>query len=132
MKRRLWLSAAAATALGASGCAGPSINDYAQEKPILDLKTYFNGVIDAWGVFTDRSGRVVKRFTVVMNCSWNGEQGVLMKTLSTQTAAPKNAFGNCNTLVTATTAVPPMMWWGLPMALPEATPFAGATPWLCR
>ena len=77
MKRRLWLSAAAATALGASGCAGPSINDYAQEKPILDLKTYFNGVIDAWGVFTDRSGRVVKRFTVVMNCSWNGEQGVL-------------------------------------------------------
>ncbi|NDF06276.1 MAG: DUF3833 family protein, partial [Betaproteobacteria bacterium] len=51
MKRRLWLSAAAATALGASGCAGPSINDYAQEKPILDLKTYFNGVIDAWGVF---------------------------------------------------------------------------------
>jgi hypothetical protein len=63
--------------LGASGCAGPSINDYAQEKPVLDLKTYFNGVIDAWGVFTDRSGRVVKRFTVVMNCSWNGEQGVL-------------------------------------------------------
>ena len=77
MKRRLWLSAAAATALGASGCAGPSINDYAQEKPILDLKIYFNGVIDAWGVFTDRSGRVVKRFTVVMNCSWSGEQGVL-------------------------------------------------------
>jgi hypothetical protein len=77
MKRRLWLSAAAATAFGASGCAGPSINDYAQEQPTLDLKSYFNGVVDAWGVFTDRSGRVVKRFTVVMNCSWNGEQGVL-------------------------------------------------------
>ena len=63
--------------MGASGCAGPSINDYAQEQPTLDLKNYFNGVVDAWGVFTDRSGRVVKRFTVVMNCSWNGEQGVL-------------------------------------------------------
>lgn len=49
MKRRLWLSAAAATALGASGCAGPSVNDYAQEQPALDLKTYFNGVVDAWG-----------------------------------------------------------------------------------
>jgi hypothetical protein len=77
MNRRLWLSAATASALGASGCAGPSLNDYAQALPALDLKTYFNGVIDAWGVFTDRSGRVVKRFTVVMNCSWNGEQGVL-------------------------------------------------------
>lgn len=77
MKRRLWLSAAAAGAVAVSGCAGPSVNDYAQAQPVLDLKRYFNGVVDAWGVFTDRSGRVVKRFTVVMNCSWNGEQGVL-------------------------------------------------------
>ena len=112
MKRRLWLSAAAATALGASGCAGPSINDYAQEKPILDLKTYFNGVIDAWGVFTDRSGRVVKRFTVVMNCSWNGEQGVLDEDFVYSDGSTQNAFGNCNTLATVITAVQPMMWWG--------------------
>ena len=77
MKRRLWLSAAAAGAVAVSGCAGPSVNDYAQAQPVLDLKRYFNGVGDAWGVFTDRSGRGVKRFTVVMNCSWNGEQGVL-------------------------------------------------------
>ena len=77
MKRRLWLCAAGASALAASGCAGPSVNDYAQAQPVLDLKHYFNGVVDAWGVFTDRSGRVVKRFTVVMNCSWNGDQGVL-------------------------------------------------------
>jgi hypothetical protein len=77
MKRRLWLSAAAAGAVAVSGCAGPSVNDYAQAQPVLDLKRYFNGVVDAWGVFTDRSGRVVKRFTVVMNCTWDGEQGVL-------------------------------------------------------
>ena len=77
MQRRLMLSAAAAGALAASGCAGPSVNDYASEKPLLDLRDYFNGVVDAWGIFTDRSGKVVKRFTVVMNCSWNGDQGVL-------------------------------------------------------
>ena len=77
MQRRLMLSAAAAAALAASGCAGPSVNDYASEKPALDLKQYFNGVVDAWGIFTDRSGKVVKRFTVVMHCQWNGEQGVL-------------------------------------------------------
>jgi hypothetical protein len=28
-------------------------------------------------VFTDRSGKVVKRFTVVMKCTWNGDEGVL-------------------------------------------------------
>jgi hypothetical protein len=60
-----------------SGCASPSVNDYATQTPLLDLKTYFNGVVDAWGVFTDRSGKVVKRFTVVMNCAWSGEVGTL-------------------------------------------------------
>jgi hypothetical protein len=79
MKRRLLLSATlAATSVAAlSGCASQQINDYAAEKPVLDLRQYFNGVVDAWGVFTDRSGKVVKRFTVVMNCSWNGDEGVL-------------------------------------------------------
>lgn len=58
-----------------AGCAGPQISDYAAEKPVLDMRQYFNGTIDAYGVFTDRSGRVVKRFTVVMTCSWQGPAG---------------------------------------------------------
>ena len=41
------------------------------------MRRYFNGVLDAYGVFTDRSGEVVKRFTVVMRCSWQGDEGVL-------------------------------------------------------
>lgn len=77
MKRRLLLSAGVASAAALSGCAGPQISDYAAEKPVLDLRQYFNGTLDAYGVFTDRSGQVVKRFTVVMRCSWNGEDGVL-------------------------------------------------------
>jgi hypothetical protein len=60
-----------------ASCAGPQVQSYAQEKPQLDLRTYFNGTLDAWGVFTDRSGQVVKRFTVVMDCRWSGDQGVL-------------------------------------------------------
>lgn len=63
-----------------TACAGPTPADYAQEKPVLDLKEYFNGTIDAWGVFQDRSGKVVKRFTVVMKCTWNGNTGVLDET----------------------------------------------------
>jgi hypothetical protein len=60
-----------------SACAGPQITDYAAEKPVLDLRSYFNGTLDAYGVFTDRSGKIVKRFTVVMTCTWTGDQGVL-------------------------------------------------------
>ena len=72
--RSLGLSAVLALTLVA-GCAGPQIADYANEKPTLDMRTYFNGKIDAYGVFTDRSGKVVKRFTVVMDCSWSGPPG---------------------------------------------------------
>lgn len=70
------LPAVVATPFLAS-CAGPQVQSYALEKPQLDLRTYFNGTLDAWGVFTDRSGLVVKRFTVVMTCTWQGDEGVL-------------------------------------------------------
>lgn len=50
---------------------------YAAEKPLLDLKQYFNGTLDADGIFQDRSGKVVKRFHVVMNCTWAGDVGTL-------------------------------------------------------
>jgi hypothetical protein len=60
-----------------TGCATPQITDYAAEKPVLDLRQYFQGKVDAWGVFTDRSGQVVKRFVVDMDCQWQGDEGVL-------------------------------------------------------
>lgn len=75
MKRRLLLGAAGTLAL--AGCASQRIDQYTSEKPVLDLQQYFNGVLDAYGVFTDRSGTVVKRFTVVMRCSWQGDDSVL-------------------------------------------------------
>lgn len=79
MKRRqlLTMAAAAPTTLLLGGCASQKIESYAQDKPVLDLRQYFNGTLDAYGIFTDRSGAVVKRFTVVMACSWNGDEGVL-------------------------------------------------------
>ena len=82
MKRRLFV--AGASALGGTllaGCASQQIGDYAGQTPKLDLRRYFNGTVDAYGVFTDRAGKVVKRFTVLMQCSWQGapgqEEGVL-------------------------------------------------------
>jgi hypothetical protein len=82
MQRRLLLAAGITSAAALAGCAGPQIGQYASEKPLLDLRTYFNGTLDAYGVFTDRSGAVVKRFTVVMVCTWNGDDGVLDETFN--------------------------------------------------
>ena len=76
MTTGLGLSSSAAL-VTLQGCASPGIDDYATQTPTLDLKRYFNGTVDAWGIFTDRSGKVVKRFTVVMHCSWSGEVGTL-------------------------------------------------------
>ena len=66
-----------ALTLTLAGCGTQAINDYANEKPALELRDYFNGTLDAYGVFTDRSGKVVKRFTVVITCTWSGDDGVL-------------------------------------------------------
>ena len=74
-KRSLLGTLVLSAMLGLSACASPQVADYAAEKPVLDLRQYFNGTIDAYGLFTDRSGRVVKRFTVVMTCSWQGPPG---------------------------------------------------------
>ena len=65
----------AATTL--AGCSTPQVTDYAAQEPKLDLKKYFNGPIDAVGIFTDRFGKVAKRFTVRMECSWSDDKGVL-------------------------------------------------------
>jgi len=75
MKRRLAI--AAAGVLLASCASAPTPADYAGEKPVLDLASYFDGELVAHGIFTDRSGKVVRRFTVLMKCTWNGDDGVL-------------------------------------------------------
>jgi hypothetical protein len=60
-----------------AGCSAPKPAQYSAERPVLDPATYFNGRLDAWGMFQDRFGNVVKRFTVEMNCRWEGDTGTL-------------------------------------------------------
>lgn len=67
----------AALTLGLAGCSAPAIDQYRAEKPALDLKTYMNGTLDAWGMFQGRSGEVKKRFHVVIDAKWEGDTGVL-------------------------------------------------------
>ncbi len=73
MARRGWILACV---LALSGCAA-QVKDYAGETPALDLAEFFNGPVKAWGMFQNRSGKVVRRFEVDMVGRWNGDEGVL-------------------------------------------------------
>jgi Protein of unknown function (DUF3833) len=81
-RRRSLLAAGAALIApigltGLAGCAGPAVSDYAAERPFLDLRRYFDGEVLAHGLFLDRFGKVKRRFTVAMQCTWRGEEGEL-------------------------------------------------------
>ena len=80
-RRHVLLALLAGSAVLA-GCASPQVSDYAQQRPKLELDRYFNGRIRAHGIFQKRGGEVVRRFTVVMNCHWEGNQGVLDEAFS--------------------------------------------------
>jgi hypothetical protein len=59
------------------GCSSHQVKEYQNEKPNLVLEDYFNGELTAHGVFTDRSGRVKKRFIVDMVATWKEGVGTL-------------------------------------------------------
>lgn len=59
------------------GCGTVDVRTYAAEAPVLDLRTYFDGTLDAHGIFQNRSGQVVRRFHVLIEASWNGDVGTL-------------------------------------------------------
>ena len=70
-----------ALVLGLFDCSSPTVLQYQAEKPVLNLSDYFDGTIDAYGIFTDRSGAVKKRFTVLIKAKWQTVDGVKTGTL---------------------------------------------------
>lgn len=71
------MAAALCSILMFAGCAGPRVDGYQNDKPVLDLKQYFDGDVLGWGMFQNRSGKVVKRFHVNIKGSWKGDVGTL-------------------------------------------------------
>lgn len=63
--------------VGLSACGTVDIDRYAGRQPPLELSDYFDGTLDAHGIFQDRSGEVVRSFHVLIEASWEGEQGTL-------------------------------------------------------
>jgi hypothetical protein len=79
--KNLWLAFCVCGVLGLGGCAGTSLERYRDQRPVLDLADYFNGTIDGWGMFQDRSGEVIKRFHVVIDARWEKRDGLDVGTL---------------------------------------------------
>jgi len=72
---KIWLLLVAL--VGLWGCSSVDVEKYRSETPVLDLRQYFNGTLEAHGIFQDRSGEVVKRFTVNIDARWQGDVGTL-------------------------------------------------------
>jgi len=66
---------AAITGFFLAGCTAPSVQDYAAQGPRFDLRQYFDGRVEGWGVVQDRTGHVTRRMTVIMECAWKGDVG---------------------------------------------------------
>lgn len=49
-----------------AGCSSMTARDYAGSAPSMDMLEYFSGQVHAWGVVQDRSGKVIRRFTLEM------------------------------------------------------------------
>jgi hypothetical protein len=81
LMKTLWLACLVCGVLGLGGCSGVPAERYRAETPVLDLAKYFNGTIDGWGMFQDRSGEVIKRFHVLIDASWEKRDGVDVGTL---------------------------------------------------
>jgi len=60
-----------------AGCSAPSVQNYADQTPVVDVREFFEGEITAWGLVQDRSGEVINRFRADMQGSWEGNRGIL-------------------------------------------------------
>lgn len=58
-------------------CTAVEVEHYRNEEPRLDLRAFFVGRVDAWGMFQKRSGEVVKRFHVEITGSRDGDKLIL-------------------------------------------------------
>lgn len=63
--------------LALQSCASPKPIDYQKETPALDLRAYFTGRTEAWGMVQDRQGSVIKRFKVLITGRMEGSSLVL-------------------------------------------------------
>ena len=51
--------------------------DFKNQEPRLIIEEYLSGDVKAWGILQNRSGKVTRQFSAVLNGKWDGKQLVL-------------------------------------------------------
>lgn len=74
--KKIW-SALSSLAFMLGGCTSISTEDYKDKSPKLDIRTYLNGPLEAWGILYDMSGKADVHFHVHMTGTWEGNKGTL-------------------------------------------------------
>ncbi|MBU0799364.1 MAG: DUF3833 domain-containing protein [Alphaproteobacteria bacterium] len=60
-----------------SSCSSTPVETYAGQTPTMAFDQFFNGPLVGHAIVQNRSGKVIRRFTVDMVGTWNGDQGTL-------------------------------------------------------
>jgi hypothetical protein len=74
LARRLWLPVVLLTLL--SACS-TTVNHYRGTQPSFAMEDFFDGQLKAYGMIQNRSGEVIRRFTVDLLGTWEGANGLL-------------------------------------------------------
>jgi hypothetical protein len=129
MKRRLLLATMPAAAFTLAGCASPTADDYAAEKPVLDLRRYFNGMLDALACSPTAAARWCAASPWCMDCRWQGDDGVLDEDFTySDGTRQRRIWRLTRRLAMAATPAAPTTWWAKPRARPRQR-CTGNTPW---
>ncbi len=60
-----------------TACGSTSVEEYAGNKPTLDIREYLNGDLEAWGAVINMDGSADPQFHVKMHGHWEGNTGTL-------------------------------------------------------
>lgn len=52
---------------------------YIAQKPEFDLREFFTGQVQAWGIIQNRRGDVIQQFDIDMVGTWTGDQGEVIE-----------------------------------------------------
>lgn len=77
LARRAAAALAALAIAALPACASIEPGEYAAQRPLLELERYFDGTLDGYGMVQDRSGKVLRRFKVVIHAKWEAGVGTL-------------------------------------------------------
>lgn len=66
-----------AMTLGLAGCSPVTVQEYADNRPLLVPEEFFQGQLTAHGVIKDRSGKVIRYFNADIKAYWENGIGTL-------------------------------------------------------